>query len=214
DKRRYSSQLVGFKKPSHLLRITHSRLQNATCPLTSKRQYRPFAQSGLSLSELLVVVAIMALLTLYATPLIAQQLQRHEPPKVERIVRQLVAEGRSFAFAVRQRVIICGSNDAQQCDETAWSSGMLMYMDKDRNNQFDPTIDHLIRYESLRLKYGQFNWIGGITSKHQVRFEHTTGMPHGSFGSFHYCDFKQSHLFRIAVRNTGVARVTTQDVRC
>lgn len=171
-------------------------------------------QGAFSLIELLITVALMAILAAFAAPSIEQMLQRYERIKVERITQQLLQEGRNTAFSLRQRIIICGSREAGPCNAAEWKSGMLMFHDVNLDNRFTPEIDTLLRFEPLNLKYGTWQWIGGANFSTFVRFEHTSGMPHASFGSFHYCDFEQKDLFRLVMRNTGVLRKDNKDVRC
>jgi|GEM_PF-4165715 len=171
-------------------------------------------QGAFSLVELLIVVALMAILVTSALPSIVQVLQYYERLKVERITKQLLQEARNTAFSLRHRIIVCGSRHGDQCNAADWHHGMLMFHDVNLDNRFTPDVDVILRFEPLNLKYGAWQWRGGVSAPNFVRFEHTSGMPHSSFGSFHYCDFEQKHLFRLSMRNTGVLVKYTTDVRC
>ena len=171
-------------------------------------------QAGFGLVELLVVVALIGILAAIAFPSLTETQQYYERFKVERITQQLLQEGRNTAFSLRQRINICGSRYGDQCNATDWQHGMLMFHDVNLDNRFTPEVDVILRFEPLNLKYGAWQWRGGVSAPNFVRFEHTSGMPHASFGSFHYCDFEQKHLFRLSMRNTGVLVKYTTDVRC
>lgn len=171
-------------------------------------------QLAFSLVELLVTTALIGILATIATPSIQQMQQYYERAKAERITQQLLQEGRNTAFLLRQRIIICGSKTGAQCVASEWQQGMLMFHDVNLDNLYSPEIDTLLRFEPLDLKYGTWRWIGGAKFTSFVRFEHTSGMPHASFGSFHYCDFEQKHQFKLVMRNTGVLRKDSKDVSC
>ncbi|MFZ3193772.1 MAG: prepilin-type N-terminal cleavage/methylation domain-containing protein [Moraxellaceae bacterium] len=171
-------------------------------------------QAGFGLVELLVVVALIGILASVALPSLSETQQYYERFKVERISQQLLQEGRNTAFSLRQRIIICGSQQATSCDPVNWQEGMLMFHDVNLDHLYSPDVDVVLRFEPLNLKYGTWRWIGGVKLTTVVVFEHTSGMPHASYGSFHYCDFEQKHLFRLVMRNTGVLRKSSKDVRC
>jgi len=171
-------------------------------------------QSAFTLSELLTTLAVIGILATIALPSILQMQRQYERIKTERLTQQLLQEGRGTAFSLRQRIIVCGSQYADQCNPADWQHGMLMFHDVNLDNLYTPDIDVLLRFEPLNLKYGTWRWIGGAKFSSFVRFEHTSGMPHASFGSFHYCDFKKQDSFKLVMRNTGVLRKDSKDVSC
>ncbi len=171
-------------------------------------------QAAFTLVELLVSIGVIGILAVIAIPSSIQMQQYYERFKVERITQQLLQEGRNIAFSLRQRIIICASETGQQCTPNRWQKGMLMFHDVNLDNIYTAEVDQVVRFEPLNLKYGTWQWIGGAKFTSFVRFEHTSGMPHASFGSFHYCDFEQQHLFKLVMRNTGVLRKDSKDVSC
>lgn len=185
---------------------------------TSDRFVKPRSslkyQAGFGLIELLITLLLISILFIIATPSIEHLKQYYERVKLERITQQLLQEARSTAFSLRQRIIVCGSRQPHRCDSSDWRYGILMFHDQNLDNLFTPDVDVVLRFEPLDLRYGTLQWIGGSSFRDFVRFEQTSGMPHASFGSFHYCDFEHKHLFKMVMRNTGVLRKDNKDVRC
>lgn len=171
-------------------------------------------QAAFTLSELLITLAVLAILASIAAPSMQQAQQYYERVKTERMTQQMLQEARNTAFSLRQRIIICGSKTGVQCAAAEWQNGMLMFHDVNLDDAYTVDLDVPLRFEPLDLKHGTWRWVGGAKLSSLVRFEHTSGMPHASFGSFHYCDFEQQHQFKLVMRNTGVLRKDSTGVNC
>lgn len=92
-------------------------------------------QSGLTLTELLVTLAIIALVAGIGTPPMAQWLARH------RIQNTLIDLGRDMAHARRiaeyrgTAMVLCATTDHNVCAAgPTWSSGWLVFVNSDNDS--------------------------------------------------------------------------------
>lgn len=92
-------------------------------------------QSGFTLLELLVVVAVFMVLAM-SVPLLGSQIQKHRFFSAKSQLTNLIVSARTIAFSRRVSVVICPSGLSGQCGED-WTLGVMAYGDKNSNGVFD-----------------------------------------------------------------------------
>jgi type IV fimbrial biogenesis protein FimT len=96
--------------------------------------------SGMTLLELLVTMAVAAVLAGLAMPSMELLLaQWYRNNAIRGIVGHLQL-ARSSAIKSTRRVVVCNSQDGNQCadsDHRDWSSGWLVFQDSNGNNSLD-----------------------------------------------------------------------------
>jgi type IV fimbrial biogenesis protein FimT len=106
------------------------------------------AARGLTLLELLTVIAIVAVVTSLAIPAFSSIRDSNAmATSVNLFVTQLHL-ARSSAVTREQRVTLCPASNPQTCsnDHTAWREGYLIFQDNNKNRQRDIN-DELISYQ-------------------------------------------------------------------
>ena len=93
---------------------------------------------GYTLVELATVLALVGIAAVLAVPSFTSLL---ESERVTAASNRLVAEiqqARLGAVSSGRRVVICGSNDAERCNDSPdWSGGTLRFEDTNRNSSHD-----------------------------------------------------------------------------
>lgn len=125
---------------------------------------------GMTLTELLVALAIAALLTTLAVPSFKRLVQSNTISSGVNAFLADVRYARSEAIRLGGRVVICRSNDpegAPACDSgaTNWAAGWIVFQDRegttagtDPNEAYDAAGDRLLRVQ------GPLSGVGTITS--------------------------------------------------
>lgn len=102
--------------------------------------------SGVSLVELMVTTALLAILLQVAVPELGRLLAAWQRDMATRSVTDHLVLARSEAIRWSRRVVMCNSSNGLGCSPTSdkeWKSGWLVFQDIDGNGQFGPS-DKLI----------------------------------------------------------------------
>jgi len=126
-----------------------------------------------SLLECLLVIALLGVLLLVATPSLRELYQRHQlNTAVERLITAMHV-ARNAAITRGDIVQLCGSSDASHCDGQ-WSRGQLL-----RGEQ------SIIKIYPALPAYIKLNWRGSFGNKCQIVFN-SQGFTSGQQGSFYF----------------------------
>lgn len=93
------------------------------------------APSGLTLIELLIGLALLAVLSALAAPSFQTQIAASQLHSASSALLGSLLQARAQAIRLGRRVTVCRSADLQQCDTDAlrgWESGWLTFIDTDR----------------------------------------------------------------------------------
>ncbi len=162
--------------------------------------------SGFSLIEIVICVAIISIIYFYTIPYFHQYMAQEEIKNVQKLLSYSNLTAKSHASTYRANVVICSTDNGEQCQKTQWHTGLLIFQDTNQNKQVDSN-EKIILYEKTKLKYGTLDWRGTLSSPHLTFMAKHDGLPIGSNGSFFYCSFHNLSNKRIVLSKMGHIRI-------
>ncbi|MDN3452306.1 MULTISPECIES: GspH/FimT family pseudopilin [unclassified Psychrobacter] len=161
---------------------------------------------GFTLVELTVTTTILGVIAAIAVPSILTQLANMEAQRVKHLLENTLSLAKSESYISRQNVLVCLSNNAQQCHRNS-DKTLLLFVDKNDNKHFDPQVDILLNQQSLNLKYSTVKLRVG-SKRHYTKFWGDSGKPRGHFGHIKYCptsSYNQSK-YQISFNQSGIIK--------
>lgn len=161
--------------------------------------------SGFTLLELVIVVALVAIITMIAIPSMTTFNQNDRlTTNINTLVGHL-AYARSEAVKTAQQVVVCSSNDAATCSG-GWSDGWIVYIDADADNSF--TVGEQVIRAQQALAGNNTLTSTGIGS--QIVYDNRGFVNAASVGSLQLCDGRTGpHGKTVRITATGRVRMET-----
>ena len=150
-----------------------------------QKEFQPNNEQGFTLVELIVTIAVLAILTMIATPYILEQLARMEAKRIESQIRNTLTLAKAESYIRRQDLLVCLSNNGAICDRDSYKQ-LLLFLDRNNNKNFDLGVDDLLEQQALEPKYSTLYLRVG-DKRHYTKFWGDSGKPRGHFGHFKYC---------------------------
>lgn len=144
-----------------------------------------YNEHGFNLVELIVTVTIMAIIAMIAAPSILTQLAKMEAKRIKNQIDNTLTLAKAESYIRRQDLLVCLSNSGGLCHRDAYEK-LLLFLDKNHNNNFDVGVDDLLEEQSLNPKYGTLYLRVG-NNRHYTKFWGDSGKPRGHFGHIKYC---------------------------
>ena len=168
-------------------------------------------QTGWTLIETLVVMAIMGVLLVIAYPYIMEMLYAAESKRVENLFVQALREARANSYITKKDVVICTLNSTGGCDRAA-DSLLTLFEDVNGNNRKDTT-DRVIYQSDWQIKYGSI-LLRTSLSRDYIRYMGDTAKPRGHIGHLRYCSVSGNKRlsFKVIVNMYGNVRVERGDL--
>ena len=162
-------------------------------------------KNGFTLIELIITIAIVAIITTLALPHFHEIMAKQETIKTSHKLISSIQLAKSHATLQHSNVVICPSQDKLNCQINHWNSGFIVFLDSNKNRQVNAS-ERIILTESTDLKYGNLNWRGTLSIP-SLTFQAANGLPIGSNGSFYYCSTHQQSPHKIILSNMGHVRI-------
>lgn len=162
---------------------------------------------GLTLVELIVTMAVLAIALSIAAPSFSALLRSNREATVYHLLTTSLAFARVSAIKNNAPVTVCPSSDGERCREDAvWSDGWIIYRDPGRDRQ-PANVNAVIR-RSEGVANGLH--LRSSTGRPRVRFL-PNGWAYGSNLSIHLCGKSDDvHLGSVIVNNGGRPRTKRQ----
>lgn len=162
-------------------------------------------KNGFTLVELIVTLAIFAILSTIALPYFQDIKAKQEVNTTTNKLISTIQLAKSHASIYHSNVVICPSQNKVNCQTNQWTTGLLVFLDSNKNRQID-TGEKIIYTESTDLKYGHLDWKGTLNVP-SLTFQAENGLPIGSNGSFYYCSIVSDHHQKLVLSAMGHMRI-------
>lgn len=162
----------------------------------------PARHRGLTLTELITTLAIIAVLSTVAVPGFADLLAARRIDAAAGRFFAHVSRGRSEAILRGRRVIACPTVDRENClADGIWHTGWMLFVDRNADREHQPDEPILERADSLEQ-------VTMETSRMRRRIVlYPNGLTRGSNGTYTFCDSNGSAApLAVIIANSGRAR--------
>lgn len=161
---------------------------------------------GFTLVELMVTITVLAIIITIAAPTIQTQLASMEAKRVKNQLENILTLAKAESYSRRENVLVCLSDTSKHCHRDA-DKTLLLFIDKNGNNDFDAEIDFLLIQRSLNLRYSKLNLRVGAR-RHYIKFWGDSGTPRGHFGHIKYCPTVayNTAMYLISFNQTGIVK--------
>ena len=158
-------------------------------------------ETGFTLFELLVSIAIMVIIVMIALPHFNNLMAQREANNIKLTIQNHNAFARAQATIYHSNIVICPSIDFKLCQPNNWNSGLIIFIDSNKNRQVDAN-EKILLQDKLNLKYGDLSWRGTLHIP-SLTFQASSGLPNGSNGSFYYCSKSRLQPIRAVLSRMG-----------
>ena len=94
---------------------------------------------GMTLIELIMAIAVAAILITVAAPALAELMQRQRVRLLAQELHYSLAYARNVAIHESRRVVMCPSEDGEIClPSPDWHAGWIVFVDDDEDREHDP----------------------------------------------------------------------------
>lgn len=158
---------------------------------------------GFTLTELMVVLAIAAILAMLGAPAMGKLLARTREGSAEAAIAGSLRHARSLAVMHNARVVVCPSRDGRHCNQgDDWQHGWLVADDNDHDASPDPAARGSVVVGAMPAGIRIISSEG----RGQLHFQ-PDGSAAGSNARFTVCQQQRHTGKAVIVANSGRVRV-------
>ncbi|MDN5565846.1 MAG: prepilin-type N-terminal cleavage/methylation domain-containing protein [Psychrobacter sp.] len=163
-------------------------------------------QRAFTLIELIITIAIMAIIVTIATPYVLTQMAAMEAKRIRYDISNTLYIAKAESLIHRQNLIVCLSDDNSTCNKNS-NLALLLFVDNNDNNFFDSDVDLLLNAQRLDPKYATLH-LRASAGRHHIKFFGDTGTPRGHFGHIKYCPNTSYNTtkYQVSFNNIGIIR--------
>ncbi len=167
---------------------------------------------GFTLPELIITIAVLAIIITIAAPAILKQLARMEAKRIKSQLESTLDIAKAESYIRRQNLLVCLSDAQGRCHRDS-DKKILLFIDINDNQHFDSQTDHLLSEQYLNPKYSELSLRVGAR-RHYTKFWGDTGMPRGHFGHIKYCPTSAYNetKYQISFNQNGIIKHKPNDI--
>lgn len=169
----------------------------------------PKQHSGFTLVELLIALAIVAIIATQAIPNFRVMVQNNKLISQKNEFITTLNLARSEAVKRSSRVTVCASSDKRTCNSTDWSQGWIVFSDINADTVLDSGTGGCANGEDCLLRVGAGTGEISLTASHFSNSGYIQYLSRGvidSAGTFVFCDSRGSEKARASNIN-GMGRI-------
>lgn len=159
-------------------------------------------QRGLTLPELLSIIALIAIITTIAIPAWHEFVAKNRSYELMHSVETAVRQARTSAVTMRQKIELCGTLNGSDCN-TDWSQGWLL-RPLTQTNDAEPLWSELRQVNENKLQWAGF--------QKRIAF-HSNGITTATNGRFFLCRKQKIDWQLILNRQGRLRRASEQENR-
>lgn len=155
-------------------------------------------QKGFTLIELMVAIALAALLLSMAVPALDSFTTNARQTSA---INDFVASmhlARNTAVTTNARVTVCASSDGVACEAVPWNQGWIVFSDQNSNQLIDGT-DAIVtssgEVDGLAVQSGEF----GLAMQYRPNGRVTNAGANGNSGQFTVCDDRGADYAKVVI---------------
>ncbi len=163
-------------------------------------------KQGFTLVELMITVAILAILMTVAAPAIQTKLASMEATRIESQIKHSLALAKTESYIRKEDVLVCLSTKEGHCQRDG-DTMLLVFIDKSNSKNYDAQVDVLVNQQALNLKYSTLSLRVG-NRRHYTKFWGDSGTPRGHFGHIKYCPTVAYNkaMYLISFNQSGIVK--------
>jgi type IV fimbrial biogenesis protein FimT len=159
--------------------------------------------AGFTLIEAMTSASVLAILAAVAAPSLSELIEHQHASAAMSSLTTHMAQARMAAITYRRPAVLCPSTTGVSCEPGSdWSSGWMLFLDKDGNHQFD-AVDEILGADLTPTS--RYLRLSGTAGRPQLRYL-PDGRSAGSNLTISVCNTKGRLLGKVIVNNVGRPR--------
>lgn len=171
-----------------------------------------FRMHGFSLMELIVVVAVLAIVAAFALPGFAEVVRSNRLASASNELLTSISYARSEAIRNTRGAAICASTDGATCSEDGdWSEGWIIWADLNANGSIDADTETVLRFNQGNPRIEVDGQAGTVRFDPRGRLHASIGAPFTFDVALDECPAGRELVRAVRVSATGQARMTREN---
>lgn len=162
-------------------------------------------KTGFTLTELMVVIAVIAIVSTLAIPSYLQIQKKREAEWFHWDFNNALQLARASVPIYHQPIVICGSSAVSQLCDHNWNEGVAVFIDSNDNAQHDEA-ERILSYVPSNIRFGVVKLKISL-NRRVVKLSMDRGLVYGYMGKLIYCPDESTLIRALIWGHMGNARL-------